>query len=59
MEETTTATPLTYIAAEEHINDLRCEAERDRLADEVATPCPVRFSIRRPFVRRIAPPAAA
>jgi hypothetical protein len=54
-----TATPLTYIAAQEHIIDLRREAERHRLADEVATPRPVRFSIRHPFARRIARPAAA
>ena len=54
-----TATPLPYIAAQEQINDLRREAERHRLADEVATPRPVRFSIRRPFARRVARPAAA
>jgi hypothetical protein len=59
MEGTMTATPLTCIAAQEHINGLRRDAERHRLADEVAAPRPVKFSIRRPFARRIARPAAA
>lgn len=59
LEEIMTAAPLTDIAAQEHINDLRREAERHRLAAEVATPRPVRFSIPRLFARRIARPVAA
>jgi hypothetical protein len=54
-----TATSLTYIAAQEHIDDLRREAGRHRLAAGVATPRPVRFSIPRLFARRNARPAAA
>jgi hypothetical protein len=54
-----TATTFTYLVAREHINDLRREAERHRLAAEVATPRLVRFSIPRLFARRIARPAAA
>jgi hypothetical protein len=49
-----TSTPLTYIVAQEHINDLRRQAVRHRLATDVASPRPVRFSIPRRFARRLA-----
>jgi hypothetical protein len=49
-----TATTCSYLVARERIDDLRREAERHRLAAEVATPRRVRFSIPRLFARRLA-----
>ena len=54
-----TATTFTHLVAGEHIDDLRREAGRHRLAAAVATPRPIRFSIPRLFARRNARPAAA
>jgi hypothetical protein len=54
-----TATTFTCLVAREHIDDLRHEAERGRLAAEFATSRPVRFSIPRLFARRNARPATA
>jgi hypothetical protein len=53
-EDTMTATSLTYLAAQEHINELRHEAERHRRAAELTAPKRVRLTIPRLFARRIA-----
>ena len=50
-----TATTLTYLAAQEHVNELRREAERHRRAAELTAPTRVRLTISRLFARRIAP----
>ncbi len=49
-----TATTLTYLAAQEHINELRREAERHRRPAELTAPKRVRLTIPRLFARRIA-----
>lgn len=54
-----TATALNYIVACEHISDLRREADRRRLASEVAGPHTSWRPLSRVFARRIAQPAAA
>jgi hypothetical protein len=59
LEETMTATTLTYIAAREHINDLRREADRHRRAGEVTTPRGLKRSIPRSLARRVGRPATA
>ena len=47
-----TATALTYIAAQEHIDDVRRNAERHRLAAQGRSPRRVRLSVPRLFARR-------
>jgi hypothetical protein len=59
LEETMTATTLTHIAAREHINELRREAERYRCAAEVTTPRGPRRSIARLLAGRVGRPATA
>jgi hypothetical protein len=59
LEDTMTATDLTYLAAKEHINDLMREAERSRRAAEVGSPRRVRLSIPRVFTRRVPRTATA
>lgn len=54
-----TATTLTHIAAREHINELRREAERYRCAAEVTTPRGPRRSIARLLAGRVGRPATA
>lgn len=54
-----TATTLNYIAAREHINDLRREAERHRRAAGVTTPRGFSRSISRSLARRVGRPATA
>ena len=54
LEEAMTATTITYLAAREHLNDLRREAEQSRRA-----PRPQRshrrIAIGRAFARRVIP----
>ena len=59
LEETMTATTLTYLAAREHINDLRREAERHRRAADGTNRHRFRCSIARPLARRLVRPASA
>ena len=47
-----TATTVTYLAAQERINDLRRDAEHRRRAAEAGGPRRVRLSIPRLFARR-------
>lgn len=54
-----TATTLTYIAAQEHINDLMRAADRRRRIVEVPSPDRVRWSISRVFTRRVPRTATA
>jgi hypothetical protein len=54
-----TATTLTHIAAAEHVNDLRREAERQRRAAEVPTPSRDSRSIPRWLARRVLRSATA
>ncbi len=54
-----TATALTYIVAQEHINDLMRDADRRRRVAEVRSPGRVRLSIPRVFTRRVARATAA
>jgi hypothetical protein len=49
-----TATALTYLAAQEHVNDLRREAERHRRAASSAAPKRGRLTVPRLSVRRSA-----
>jgi hypothetical protein len=58
-EDTVTATALTYIVAQEHINDLRRQAERHRRVVEVRAPQRVRLSIPRALARRATRTATA
>jgi hypothetical protein len=59
LEETMTATTLTYFAAREHVNDLRREAERNRRRADVSAPRRITLSIPRPFARRVGRTTAA
>ena len=54
-----TATTLTYIAAQEHINDLLRNAERHHRAAEARSPRRVRLSVPRVFARRVPRAATA
>ena len=54
-----TATALTYIVAQEHINDLMRDAERSRRGAEARSPRRVRLSIPRVFTRRVPRTATA
>ena len=54
-----TATTLTYVAAREHNNDLRREAERNRRAADLGAPRRIILSVPRPFARRVARTAKA
>ena len=54
-----THTTLTYLAAQEHINDLMRDAERRRRVVEARAPRRVRLSIPRVFARRAAGSAVA
>jgi len=54
-----TATALTYIAVQEHINDLMRDAERRRRATEARPPRRVRLSIPRLSTRSAARTATA
>lgn len=54
-----TATALNYIVAQEHINELRRQAERHRRVVEVQATHRVRLSIPRGFARRRTRPAMA
>jgi hypothetical protein len=54
LEETMTHTTLTYLAAQEYINDLMRDAERRRRVAEARAPRRVRLSIPRLFARRVA-----
>jgi hypothetical protein len=54
-----TATALTYVVAQEHINDLMRDAERRRQVAEVRSPGRVRSSIPRVFTRRVRRAATA
>ena len=54
-----TATALTYLVAQEHINDLMRDAERRRRVADVRSPGRVRLSIPRVFARRIGRTATA
>ena len=47
-----TATSLTYLVAQQHINDLMREAERSRRAAGTGSPRRVRLSIPSVFARR-------
>ena len=59
LEETMTATTLTYLAAREHVNDLLREAQRNRRAADVPAPRRLTLSIPRPFARRVGRAAKA
>jgi hypothetical protein len=54
-----TATALTYVVGQEHINDLMRDAERRRRVAEVRSPGRVRLSIPRVFARRVPRTATA
>ena len=54
-----TATALSYIVAQQHINDLMRDAERRRLAAEVRSSRCVRLPIPRLSIRRAARTATA
>jgi hypothetical protein len=51
------ATTITYLAAQEHVNDLRRDADRDARAAQIRSPRRVRLAIPRLPGRR--PPRAA
>jgi hypothetical protein len=48
-----TATTLTYLVSQEHINDLMREAESSRRAAEVGSTRRVRLAVSRVFTRRV------
>jgi hypothetical protein len=52
LEGTMTATSLTYLAAREHIDDLRRDADRHRRAAQARPARRVRLSILRALARR-------
>jgi len=54
LEEAMTATTLTHLAAREHINDLRRQAEQSRRAPRLQR-SPRRIAIGRVFARRVIP----
>lgn len=54
-----TATTLTYLAAREHINDLRRDADLHRRTTEVSSPRRFRLALPRRFARHVARPATA
>ena len=54
-----TATTVTYLVAQEHVNDLMRDAERCRRVAEAGGPRRIRFSIPRVFARRAAGSAVA
>jgi hypothetical protein len=54
-----TATSLSYVIAQEQINDLMRDAERRRRVAEVRSPGRVRLSVPRVFTRRVRRAATA
>jgi len=57
LEDTMTATSLTYLAAQEHINDLLREAKHSRRAAEVRRSRRSTLATPRRFARRVVRPA--
>jgi hypothetical protein len=56
LEDTMTATSLTYLVAQEHINDLLREADRNRRAAEVRPSRRSTLAAPRRFARRVVGP---
>jgi hypothetical protein len=57
LEDTMTATSITYLVAHEHINDLRREAERNRRAAQGRRSRSSALSAPRRFAQRVVRPA--